>query len=389
MLKTVATIVAAVSLVLGQTRLCDARGGGGFHGGGGFGGGFHGGGFGGGGFGGGGGSRPGGYGGGGFHPGGFDGGGARPGGFGGYGGYRPGGTDGFRPGGLDGNRFGNLQNFGGAGRDLAASRGIGERAHANLPSDFGFGHAGARSYLPAGHATHEWSNNTMRDRANTVRHNFWNHSYFNHNWWNDHPAAWFAAGWGAGTAWAWSTWPVLGGWYGWGADVAPIAYDYGTNVTYDDNEVYYGDQPVATADQFYQQSADIAGAAPNASPDDGEWTPLGVFGLVQGEQASTSAVFQLATNKQGAIGGNFCDMLTGSTLTVHGSVDKQTQRAAWTAGDNKSTVYEAGISNLTKDELPVLVHFGPDRTQQWMLVRLKQPDQAQQPAAGQPSPEQQ
>jgi len=75
-------------------------------------------------------------------------------------------------------------------------------------------------------------------------------------------------------------------------------------------------------------------------------------------------------------------MLTGSNLKVQGSVDKQTQRAAWTVGDNKDTIYEAGIYNLTKDEAPVLVHFGKDRTQQWMLVRLKQPDQAQ---PGQPS----
>lgn len=222
----------------------------------------------------------------------------------------------------------------------------------------------------------------MRDRGNTVRNNFWNHNYFNHNWWNNHPGTWFAAGWGLGTAWAWTTWPALGGWYGWGGDVAPIYYDYGSNVTYDDDQVYYGDQPVASADQFYDQASTIANNAQDTDPNQGEWTPLGVFGLVQGEQASASAVFQLATNKTGTIAGNFADMLTGSNLKVQGSVDKQTQRAAWTVGDNKDTIYEAGIYNLTKDEAPVLVHFGKDRTQQWMLVRLKQPDQAQ---PGQPS----
>jgi hypothetical protein len=254
------------------------------------------------------------------------------------------------------------------------------RDHAGLPSDFGFGHAGARGYLPAGHNTHVWSQNTMRNRANNVRNNFWNHNYFNRNWWRDHPGAWFAAGWAAGTAWAWTTWPVLGGWYGWG-DVEPIYYDYGTNITYDDNDVYYGNQPVATAGEYYDQASNIAATGSGASADEGQWTPLGVFGLVQREQASASAVFQLATNKQGAIGGNFCDMLTGSTLQVHGSVDKQTQRAAWTVGDNKTTVYDTGIYNLTKDEAPLLVHFGKDRTEQWLLVRLKQSDQAQQQAA--------
>lgn len=367
MLRTATTIVAAVSLLLCQAQPCAARGGGGFHGGGGGGGfgGFHGGG------------------GGGFSGGGFGGGGVggyHPGG----GGYHPGGFDGgYHPGNFDSNRFGNLQNVGrdsGFYRpaDMARARdgNLAQGDHTRLPSDFGFGHAPARSYLAGGHATHSWSQNTMHDRAGNVRNNFWNHNYFNHNWWHDHPGAWFAAGWGAGTAWAWSTWPVLGSWYGWGA-ADPIYYDYGTNIMYDDNEVYYGDQPAATAQQYYDQASDIAAAAPNASADEGEWKPLGVFGLVQGEQASASAVFQLATNKEGAIGGNFCDMLTGSTVQVHGSVDKQTQRAAWTVGDNKTTVYDTGIYNLTKDEAPLLVHFGQDRTQQWMLVRLKQPDQAQ------------
>ncbi|REK13031.1 MAG: hypothetical protein DWQ37_10430 [Planctomycetota bacterium] len=258
--------------------------------------------------------------------------------------------------------------------------------HTGLPSDFGFGHAGgARNFLPQGNHTHAWSHNNMHNRANHVRNNFWHYNYFNHGWWNDHPGAWFAAGWVAGRAWGWTAWPMLGGWYGWG-DVAPIYYDYGTNVTYDDGEVYYGDEPVATADEYYQQASTIADSATDTSGSEGEWTPLGVFGLVQGEQASTSAVFQLATNKQGTIAGNFADMLTGSTMKVQGAVDKKTQRACWTVGDNKDTVYDAGIANLTKDELPVLVHFGKDRTEQWLLVRLKQPEQSDQSDDATPKP---
>jgi hypothetical protein len=60
-------------------------------------------------------------------------------------------------------------------------------------------------------------------------------------------------------------------------------------------------------------------------------------------------------------------------------VDKKTQRAAWTVGENKTTVYDTGVSNLTKDEAPVLIHIGKDKTQQWLLVRLKQ---SEQPNAG-------
>lgn len=376
MRKTTSTLLVAMAVLLGHAQLCQARGFGGFGGGG-----FHGGGFGGGGF------HGGGFGGGGFHPGGFGpyhpGGGFQPaGGFNRFagGGFNP------RPGEFNGGRLPNAGNFnrgdfnrgnfnrGDLNRFNPGGRNPGQFAHTHLPSDFGFGHGGAQNFLPRGHATHAWSAGTMRNRASNVRNNYWHHGYFNRNWWRNHPGAWFAAGWAFGRCWAWTAWPVLYPWYGWGA-VAPIYYDYGTNIVYDNNEVYYGNEPVASADQYYDQAQQIAETDASTSGDQGEWKPLGVFGLVQGEQAAASAVFQLATSKQGAIGGNFCDMLTGSTLKVHGSVDRQTQRAAWTVGDNKTTVYDTGIYNLTKDEAPLLVHFGKDRTEQWMLVRLKQPDQ--------------
>ena len=164
----------------------------------------------------------------------------------------------------------------------------------------------------------------------------------------------------------------MGGWYGWG-NAQPIYYDYGTNITYQGDDVYYGDAPVATADEYYQQADTLAQSNPPNKGADDQWQPLGVFGLAQGDQTSASALFQLATNKSGAIAGNFSDLLTGSTLKVQGAVDRKTQRAAWTVGDNKDTVYDTGIYNLTKDEAPLLVHFGKDRTQQWLLVRMKQP----------------
>ena len=50
-------------------------------------------------------------------------------------------------------------------------------------------------------------------------------------------------------------------------------------------------------------------------------------------------------------------------------------RAAWTVGDKKTPVYEAGIANLTRNETTMLVHFGGDKTQQFNLVRIEQPEQ--------------
>jgi len=36
-----------------------------------------------------------------------------------------------------------------------------------------------------------------------------------------------------------------------------------------------------------------------------------------------------------------------------------------------SVVFLPGVFAFSKDESPALVHFGQDRTEQWLLVRLK------------------
>ena len=104
--------------------------------------------------------------------------------------------------------------------------------------------------------------------------------------------------------------------------------------------------------------------------------PLGVFALVQKEQSDPHYVMYLAINKSGIIGGNYTDLVSGTTVPIQGAVDKKTQRAAWTVGKNKNTVCETGLYNLTQDEAPALIHIGKDKTQQWLLVRLKQPEPA-------------
>ena len=65
--------------------------------------------------------------------------------------------------------------------------------------------------------------------------------------------------------------------------------------------------------------------------------------------------------------------LSGEKSPISGQVDKKTQRVAWKIGTN-NTVIETGLQNLTQDVASCLVHFGPDKTQTWLLVRLKQPE---------------
>ncbi len=188
------------------------------------------------------------------------------------------------------------------------------------------------------------------------------------------PSAWQGAGWSAASPWTAAAWPALGATFGWGAGVQPIAYNYGTSVVYQGNQVYADGQPIATADEYYQQAADLAQAAPAPADGDADWMPLGTFGLVRKEESDPAYVIQLAVDKSGAVAGNYCDMLTDQNLPVHGAVDQQTQKLAWTVGDKTKVVGEVGLYNLTQNEAPALIHIGKDKTQQWLLVRLKQPD---------------
>ena len=257
--------------------------------------------------------------------------------------------------------------------------------HAALPTDAGFGAAGAASAAgtaragtaaAASHATQPLNNNVAAARGAAVRNSYSGAGTFDKNWYGAHPGAWNATGWAAGAAWHPAAWAGVGTTLGWAASVQPIAYNYGSNITYQGDQVYYGDQSVGTADQYYQQAATIAQAAPPTADNSPDWTPLGVFALVQKEQDEPHYVIQFAVNKSGAIGGNYSDLLSDTITPIHGSVDQKTQRVAWIVGNNKKNVGETGLANLTKAEAPALIHQGSDKTTQWLLVRLQQPDQA-------------
>lgn len=221
--------------------------------------------------------------------------------------------------------------------------------------------------------------------AAAVRSNFYGYNMYNRGWYTDHPGAWYAAGWAAGTAWSALPWATVGAFCG--CDSEPESYDYGSSVVYQDNNVYVNGQNEGTQDQYYQQASSLASTGAQAQPSDQEqWMPLGVFALTQGSGSDASMTLQLAVDKSGVIRGNYSNSLTGETSQVSGSINKETQRAAWTIGSNTNTVYEAGLYDLTKDEAPVLVHLGAQRTEQWLLVRLKQPQGQDSQDAGSPPP---
>ena len=252
-----------------------------------------------------------------------------------------------------------------------------QSGNVGLPTDAGYGLASAGAGIAAAtnHRTMPLNGGALVASGAAVRNSYGDVGAFNQGWYGGHPGAWTAAGWTAARAWSPTAWVAVVPALGIASNVQPVAYDYGDNITYQGDQVYYGNQPQATAQEYYQQAATIAQSAPPTDSQSSDWSPLGVFALVKSDKDSPHYVMQLAVNNSGALAGNYCDLRTDTVHPIHGSVDKNTQRVAWMVGDNASTVGEVGLVNLTHDETPVLIHVGPDKTQQWMLVRLQQPQQ--------------
>ncbi|MFH1113635.1 MAG: hypothetical protein V1792_06905 [Pseudomonadota bacterium] len=176
--------------------------------------------------------------------------------------------------------------------------------------------------------------------------------------------------------WRWAGWGAATGWLVGASLAAPYYYGYGENVYYYDENVYIDGQIAATAAEYYDGAKALATSAPPVEKTSKEeWLPLGVFGLYQGQSQDSNTVLQLAVNKQGVLSGTYYNLATNTERPVSGMVDQKTQRAAWTFADGKNTdvIMETGLANLTEDRAPALVHFGADKTEQWLMVRQPGP----------------
>ena len=175
----------------------------------------------------------------------------------------------------------------------------------------------------------------------------------------------------------------------------PVYYDHDLTIIYEGDQVYQNGQPPVPVDQ-YRDSAlltalgveqpppptppDETAATGNAPPAE-EWMPLGVWALTQEEKGDAIMFFQISVNKEGIISGGYQNVMTGDSKPIAGRVDKQSQRATWRIGDNQYTVLETGLYNLTKDVTTVSMHFGTERTQTWLMVRLPAPEMPGTPTA--------
>jgi hypothetical protein len=241
-----------------------------------------------------------------------------------------------------------------------------------MSTDMGMAHYSSINTAATGHVTAYRSPTAVGVQGNAVRAGFGYSNCFNPAWNTAHPGTWTAAAWPVGAAYAPATWAAVSA--ACAIPAAPINYDYGNAVVYQDNSVYVNGSDAGSAQQYTQQATTLAtqGQQAAAAPEQ-TWTPLGVFALVQGDEKISNNVFQIAVDKDGTLRGNYYDGLMDTTTPIFGSVDKKTQRAAWTIGKATKRVFDAGIFNLTKSETPVLVHIGADQTQQMLLVRVEQP----------------
>jgi hypothetical protein len=215
------------------------------------------------------------------------------------------------------------------------------------------------------------SGGTLQNQGAYVRRGFGYYNAFRPGWYNRYPGAWAAAGWAAGAAWRTPVWGDCASYVGYPADTAATYYNYGDTVTYQDGNVYYGDQVAATEADYAQQASQIADAGQQSQPpEDEKWQPLGVFAMVKGDETTSNDIFQLAINKDGVIRGNYYNAASDTTTPVYGSLDKKSQRIAWTIGDKKEPVYETGLYNLTEKETTMLVHFSKDHTEQYNLFQV-------------------
>ena len=233
----------------------------------------------------------------------------------------------------------------------------------------------------AAYGTHPWSPTYYHSQALAGRNWLYGNHLYTPGWCTIHPWAWTPAGYAAAdwaaAVWTTANWATVGSWLGYGS-AEPYSYNYGNSIVYQDGEVYYGSQAAGTAQQYYQEAVELASSTASANAaSDAQWLPLGVFGLMANGKKTPDMVFQLAVDKNGTIRGNYFDQVTQTNLPVTGAVNKQSQRVAWKVAAGQGLVVETGLDNLTQNESTALVHFGADRTEQDLLVRMQQPADGQ------------
>jgi hypothetical protein len=239
----------------------------------------------------------------------------------------------------------------------------------------------------------KWKNSDRFTTADRIR-NDWrgrkgNDFVFNDNWWNNKHRGNYWNFWGNYGRrynnpyywWSWANGPRLGSWFVFGGWPQPYYWDYGQGeyIYADNGAIYVNGRWYAPAPVFYQQTEQLIDQSPTLNAESAaklDWMPLGVFAATPDGLNEPEITVQLATTKEGQIGGTAFNPKTGAAYNIQGTVDKKTQRAVWsyTNDQNKRIMMETSVYNLTQPEATGLVHYSPTDMRVVELVRLEQPE---------------
>ncbi|HBO46460.1 MAG TPA: hypothetical protein DD670_21535 [Planctomycetaceae bacterium] len=192
---------------------------------------------------------------------------------------------------------------------------------------------------------------------------------FTSQWYAKHPDAWQHVKSGANMWTTVNSWSTLANWVSVNA-TAPSDYV----LVYEEDTYYLNDEAV-TAEQYIVDIIDLAteNQSNMGTTNPNDWMPLGVFVVTpSGSTQTPNRVFQFAIHKNGQLAGTCYDASSGKPIRITGSLDKETQRVAWTLGENNETVMETSLGNFVENQSTVTLHQGGS-TETMTMVRLEGP----------------
>jgi hypothetical protein len=127
----------------------------------------------------------------------------------------------------------------------------------------------------------------------------------------------------------------------------------------------------ATDNVYTSEETTAEDASDDGQADEqGEFLPLGVFALAPPSEKNASVLVELAVSKEGEVRGNYYDVLSGQEQPIQGRLDKQTQKATFTAGSGGKVTFETTLASLTKPTGSVTLRFENGQTRKWALARF-------------------
>ena len=197
--------------------------------------------------------------------------------------------------------------------------------------------------------------------------------YWWHYMWTNHPVwSW----WRVTAPYRWADWSSVSSWCGYSGSYAqPVTYEY------TDDGTYANGQEVTVNDEYSKQARELAAAGAQLlqqkidaqEADKLEWLPLGVFALCKSEDGDPTMFLQLAISREGIVAGSFANTTNNENLSVQGGADRESTRLAVTIGDQDDVVVETGLYNVTEQQSSALVHYQDGTRENWMLVKMPDP----------------